>query len=659
VAVSKHSDLRRLSFRLSADRNRAFCMVRDDLSGRFLALPNGMADAVHRVRMALLGDGAGTANLSQDDQTEAARFTTSIRMLRDQDLMGAKRFNPVFINLPLFEVGPFQPALRTLARFFVSWFAVAFVSLLFALTVVLGTRNDWAIRSAFENILSIEGLLTFAAVAPFLKLFHELGHVLVATRFDVPVRKAGFYIIGLYPMPYVDCSEADFRAERRNRILISIAGVWVDVVIGLSAFILWHFTSGTYLQTVLGNIFIYSALNSILFNLNPLIKLDGYYALVDLLGERNLYTRSQKTLSNLTGWIMTFGGGGLFPRGWYDLGLVFYALGAFIYRILIMYVIASTLLPQHFGLGAVVVAWGAGSMFLSPLLQDTSGPLPSARKTFRTQRWIMRGIILGGLACLLLFVKLSQFTTVELYLDAGKTYGVTSPVAGRVDRAIAMSPVEAGERLAQMSNAALQEELELLEFELASADLVLNSVRGDDPAKAAAATQQRNSLLQRRQILTTDQELLDIFSSRRGLFVPTTQLRPGVYLPSGAAVGVNLPMTGPSAIQGLFPERYLDKYLSGNSEAEIRMTGGGTFFVSPSALTLQPILDLNKEQGERFYRMIVTIDIPPIEMLGQRSLMRLSFRPEPLWVHVAFWWETQVLKFRDAQIQDRLGRLEN
>ena len=71
------------------------------------------------------------------------------------------------------------------------------------------------------DLLSLQSLLTFALIAPVLKLFHETGHVLAATRFGVPVRRAGVILIALFPLPFVDCSEADFRARRGQRILIS------------------------------------------------------------------------------------------------------------------------------------------------------------------------------------------------------------------------------------------------------------------------------------------------------------------------------------------------------------------------------------------------------------------------------------------------------
>jgi putative peptide zinc metalloprotease protein len=663
VAVSKHTDLKRLSFRLSTDGKRAFCMVRDDLSGRFLAMPAKTAAAVHRVRMAAAQDQSQDHRSSATepdhaDRKEAAQFATSLSHLRDHELFGSKQFNPIFVNLPLFELGPFQPALRPMARVLVGWVAVVLLAALLAVTFVLGARNDWAIWGVFENIWSLQGLLTFALVAPFLKVFHELGHVLAATRFGVTVRKAGFYIIGLYPMPYVDCTEADFSASRGARILISLAGIWVDLIIGLLAFILWHFTSGSFLQTIFGNIFLYSTLNSLLFNMNPLIKLDGYYALVDVLGQRNLYTRSQRTLGHLAEWMMTAGAGGLLPRNGQDVAFVAYAVAAFCYRVMIMYVIAISLLPQHFGIGAVLVIWGAVTLFLSPLLQDKPTQKNAANPALTRRRWIMRCALWGGVAAALLFIRPQQFTTIELYLDTSGTYGVTVPVTGRIESDLQRSFVAPGQGLVTLSNVALEQEMRLLEFEQAAAERLEDSVRGADPAKSVAARQQINALQQRDAALRQDRDRLAVVADRTGIFVPSEAVTVGAMLPSGTTLGFILPDSGLAIVQGQFPERYLEAYRSADLRANLRFAGGEILKIPTQALTLQTTLELDRERGTRAYVMRVQVDRTPTEVAGQRALLRLRFGRKPLWQHLHFWFETQLIKFREAQVIDRASRLE-
>lgn len=629
-------------------------MVRDDTSGRFLAVPEKMAAAVQRAKAADVDPEAYT----NEDMREVLRLKASIGKLGDQDLFAKKKINPIFINLPLLDLSPYHRILQPLARLFVGWFAMVLLLTLMVVAIFLGVRNNWAIGDLFSDSISIEGLLTFAAVAPFLKILHELGHVLVATKAGVRVRQAGVYIIGLYPMPYVDCTEADFSAPRRDRVMISIAGIWVDITIGFVAFILWHFSAGGYLQTLFGHIFVFSTLNSLLFNLNPLIKLDGYYALVDVIGQRNLYTRSQKTLRNFLDWFLTLGQEGNSPELGREWLMIVYAILAFCYRIVIMYVIASALLPQHFGIGVIIVVWGASSLFLSPLSQDRMVNLPDVTPKIRNTRYVTKLMLFAAVIAAMIFIKVPQTTTFEMYLDTETSYGVTLPVAGRLETRLEMKQVRQGDLLIKLQNAALESELELMDAELITAELILDSVRGDDPAQTAAALRRRDSIVERGAILSSDFQLLELFVETDGLFVPDQNITSGEYLQSGSHIGVIFPPDTSSEIRGRFPERYLELYFNQDIQADIRLTGGSHFTLDPNSLFLQPIVERDAEGGKRSYQMRAQIGLMPSETAGQLMLLKLSFGEQPLWHHAWFWWETQILKFKDTQVTERLDRLE-
>ena len=165
-------------------------------------------------------------------------------------------------------------------------------AVLATLVFYIGMQNDCAIAAEFKGVFNRQALLTFGLIAPFLKIMHLFGHTLEATRFGVRVRQVGVNLIGLYPLPFVDCSVADHTARRRDRILISIAGLMTDFLICLIAFVVWHFADNNVVQSVAGRVFAFSTISSILFNANPLMKFDGYYVMVDQIGQRNLYTRA-------------------------------------------------------------------------------------------------------------------------------------------------------------------------------------------------------------------------------------------------------------------------------------------------------------------------------------------------------------------------------
>ena len=124
----------------------------------------------------------------------------------------------------------------------------------------------------------------FAALSPILKIPHEFGHAFTARYFNIPLHSAGIVFVGFFPLPFVDASPADVFASRSQRIRISSAGIFVDLIIALIAIIIWHLVEGEFAKTIFASIFTFSSLNSLLFNGNPFIRLDGYYVFSDWIG---------------------------------------------------------------------------------------------------------------------------------------------------------------------------------------------------------------------------------------------------------------------------------------------------------------------------------------------------------------------------------------
>ena len=83
------------------------------------------------------------------------------------------------------------------------------------------------------------------------------------------------------------------------------------------------------MQTLLGNVFVFSTINPLLFNGNPLIKLDGYFILSDAIGQRNLYARSAALLGETRRKVASLGGLATGRRGRAQWAMLTYAVAAF------------------------------------------------------------------------------------------------------------------------------------------------------------------------------------------------------------------------------------------------------------------------------------------------------------------------------------------
>jgi Zn-dependent protease len=115
---------------------------------------------------------------------------------------------------------------------------------------------------------------------------HEAGHALTLRHFGATVRRAGFGWYWFAPVAFVDTSDA-YALPRAKRIAVSLAGPFASLIVAgcaglFAAFvhvrsaesIAWSLAAFTYIAT--------------LWNFNPLLELDGYYVLTDLLQRPNL-----------------------------------------------------------------------------------------------------------------------------------------------------------------------------------------------------------------------------------------------------------------------------------------------------------------------------------------------------------------------------------
>lgn len=139
----------------------------------------------------------------------------------------------------------------------------------------------------------LEQLLLSVPVFVAMALVHESGHYLAARPyFDPSLRISRINVI--FPAIVTTTNDA-WRCPRSVRVWISLAGPFADMLqcLVLAALSLFVFPA-SYLLAILP-IFEYAR---ILFSLNPLVKGDGYWMLVDWFGSTNLHTHGMDDLKN-------------------------------------------------------------------------------------------------------------------------------------------------------------------------------------------------------------------------------------------------------------------------------------------------------------------------------------------------------------------------
>lgn len=168
----------------------------------------------------------------------------------------------------------------------------------------------------------LEQLLLSVPVFVSMALVHESGHYLVArSYFDPSLRISR--INSVFPAIVTTTNDA-WRCPRSVRVWISLAGPFADVLqcLVLVAFSLFVFPE-SYLLAILP-IFEYAR---ILFSLNPLVKGDGYWILVDWFGSVNLYTHGMNDLKNRRPTVRAFYALGSIAFAVLGLGMMLFFIG--------------------------------------------------------------------------------------------------------------------------------------------------------------------------------------------------------------------------------------------------------------------------------------------------------------------------------------------
>ncbi|HNX27634.1 MAG TPA: peptidase M50, partial [Phycisphaerae bacterium] len=222
------------------------------------------------------------------------------RKLRE---IGATLGNILFLRLPLFDPDRFLEGFEKVFGWIFSWFGFA----LWAVLVVMGlaaVAGRWSdLVSQAGNVLAPSNLVFMYLCFVVIKAIHELGHGLACKKFGRlegdtgEVHTIGIMLLVFTPMPYVDATSSWSFRDKRRRIMVAAGGMYVEIAVAAVAAMLWAASaSGSILHALSYNTMFIASVSTLLFNINPLLRYDGYYILSDILEIPNLYDRSKRYL---------------------------------------------------------------------------------------------------------------------------------------------------------------------------------------------------------------------------------------------------------------------------------------------------------------------------------------------------------------------------
>lgn len=465
-------------------------------------------------------------------------------LLRRSREQASKRRRQSLANLLAFRFRGVDPD-RFLSRLAVysNWF---FSRWAWSLVLLLGLSAGCLLLANFEQFQSKlptfrdffagENWFSLALVLAATKILHELGHGLACKRFGGECHELGVMFLVFTPCLYCNVSDSWMLPNKWHRIIISAAGMYVELVLAAVATWVWWFSQPGLVQQLALNVMFVCSASTLLFNANPLMKYDGYYMLADWLEIPNLRQKASALLSRAAShWFLGLPGrvDPFLPtrQRWMFCA---YSLAAASYRWLvtlsIFWFLYAVLEPYGFKVvGQLLAILAISNLVVAPARQayrffSVPGRWTAVNRTRLSYSLAAAGM---GLAAVVL-IPLPYSVRCTLYVEAAQSRTVFVEQPGFLSEILVQpgDQVEPGQPLLKLVNHELESEIVRMSGELSMAEAQLRLTQtyaaaddeiGDQLKTAAAIhTAAENKLRQRLE----DQSKLTIRAPGPGYLLP-------------------------------------------------------------------------------------------------------------------------------------------
>lgn len=667
-------------------RGRIWFILQDHASGRSHRFSPaayrfiGLMDGVHTV--AQLWDAVSSASGDQaPTQDEVIRLLGQLhaadalicdvspdsrelfRRFQRQERMKLKQrfWSPMAIRIPLVDPERFLDRTLPFARLLLNRFTFVLWSLVILLGAVLAVVHwDDLTSNVIDLALAPQNLVLLWFVYPVVKALHELGHAYVTKLSGGEVHEIGIMFLVFVPVPYVDVSSAWGFRDKRQRMLVGAAGIFVEMFLGALALIVWLNVEPGTVHALAYNVMLVSGVSTLLFNGNPLLRFDGYYVLADALEIPNLGARSNKYLGYVVQRYL-FGvrdaespADSAGERFWF----VVYGIAAFLYRIFIMFVIILYVGGKFFAVGIVLAIWATTTQAVIPIGKQVGFLFNSPRLRRKRRRSIgITALFVIAVIFLLFVLPAPLWTSAEGVTWPSEKSQVRAGVDGFIAELLVIDrdPVQQGQAIILTSDPFAQARVDILQGQKKQLEIQWAAAKVRDHLQADILEEELNAVGESLAWAQERRDALLIRSPRDGIFiVPSEQDQVGRFVRKGQLVAY---ITNPedhttvrAAVSqddiGLVREKLVkvDVHPTGwNAQSYVsrvtREIHGGTYQLPTAALGSAGggrfATNAGDQDGRTTLERIfeVEIGLPPearTEYLGARMHVRFDHGYEPL-----------------------------
>lgn len=403
---------------------------------------------------------------------------------QQQSLMQKILLKYLFFRIPLLRPDRLLEKILAAGRVFLTmrWLQAVLLAGMAGLFLTVRQWDEFINTTA--GSFSATGLMYFLIALVFVKSVHELGHGIAAKYYGCRVPSMGVAFLVMFPVLYTDTTDTWRLASYRQRMIVGAAGLCAELIVACLALFIWPFVADGAFKNVVFMLAGVTWISSLLVNLNPFMRFDGYYLLSDWWRIDNLQHRAFALARwQLREWLFSLDEP--VPEGW-SAGqrkkLLFYAYGTWIYRFLLFLGIAIVVYHFFFkALGLLLFLVEIIWLILRPVYLEIRFWWQHRHKV----HWNPRNIATFAFSALfltLLFIPFNGTLNLPAVMTAKQSVKVFPPESGGIMNELLVTTgqtVTAGQPLFSLSNPDLNHKKKQLLIELNLTQTQLNRKAAD------------------------------------------------------------------------------------------------------------------------------------------------------------------------------------
>jgi putative peptide zinc metalloprotease protein len=429
----------------------------------------------------------------------------------------------LYIQIPLFHPDKFLGQTLKYVKPLFSKTALAVYSLILFSGLVLLTSRFFEFLNTFTYFFTPQGIAAFAVGISLVKVIHEFSHAYIAKYFGINVRTMGVALIVFWPVLYTDVTDSWKLKSRLQRFAISFAGIAAELVIASLSTWGWVLTDPGILNSIFFIIASVTWISTLVVNLNPSMRFDGYYLLCDLWGVDNLQWRAFAH----TRW---------FYRKWLlgidmpmpepvspkrEAGFLIYSLVTWVWR-LSLYLFVAVFVYYKFTktLGILLFLLEIGIFIFWPLISEVQ-QVWKIKELFTLNKRVMTTLGIIALTILMFSIPYShelQFASVTVPRDEQIVYtpypGVVSKIYVKRDQSVLK-----GDPIITLNNKEVENKLKVLdtEIEIKNREIRYAQIERLERANLFSKQAELKTLESERKALDVMQNRMTVYSNLDGI----------------------------------------------------------------------------------------------------------------------------------------------